>query len=72
MITIGSVRIRLSDLMSYWPTDAGVQGQKHVEGHFVALMLRNAPALVRAGFESEEARDEVIRKLDKLRRAKKF
>lgn len=72
MVTIGSVRIYLKDLMSYWPTEAGVLGQKHVEGHYVALMLRGAPALVRAGFNSEADRDTMIRKLDKLRKAKKF
>lgn len=71
-IMIGTVRLKLSDLMSYWPTDAGVLGQKHVEGNFVALMLRGAPAIVRAGFNTEEERDAMIRKLDKLRKAKKF
>jgi hypothetical protein len=72
MITIGTVRIRLTDLMSYWPTDTGVLGRTQVEGHFIALMLKNAPALVRAGFESEADRDKVLARLDKLKKARKF
>lgn len=72
MIKIGTVRCRFSDLMSYWLTDTGVLGVSEVKGHFVALMLKGAPQIVRAGFETEQERDRVIRKLDKLKKARNF
>ena len=70
MILIGTVRCNMKDLMAYWPTESGVQGMKHVEGFFIALMLKNAPGVVRAGFETEKARDAMMRRLDKQRKVK--
>jgi len=72
MITVGTVRFKLTDLMAYWDTEVGVLGNTEVQGFYIALMLKNAPALVRAGFQTKKERDSVIARLDKLKKARKF
>ena len=72
MVKVGTVRFKTSDLLSYWPTEVGVLGNTEVEGFFIALMIKGAPSLVRAGFVTEIERDKVISRLDKLKKAQKF
>lgn len=66
LIQIGDVRFNLKDLMAFHEADAGVLGQKHVEGIYVNLILRGAPTPVKAAVETEEARTRVMAALDKL------
>lgn len=72
MIKVGVVRFKMTDLLSYWPTDTGVLGNTEVKGNFIALMLKGAPSIVRAGFETKTQRDKVIARLDKMKKARDF
>jgi hypothetical protein len=72
MITFSTVRFKMVDLMSYWPTDVGVLGTTQVDGYYVALMLKGAPAIVRAGFSTKKERDAAIIRLDKMKKSRKF
>lgn len=71
-VTISTVRLKLTDLLSYWPTETGIIGPAHVDGHYIALMIKGAPQLVKAGFESETERDAALKKLDRLKKTKQF
>lgn len=66
LLQIGNVRFNIKDLMAFHAADAGVIGQKHVEGIYVNLILRGAPTPVKAALHSEKERDRVLIHLDNM------
>lgn len=71
MITrIGTLRLDLGEIISYYPTEYAIYKQKMVAGNYVAFFFRGAPDIVRYPFDTVEARDEFLGILDDQMKAR--
>ena len=67
---IGTLRLDLGEILSYYPTEYAIYKQKMVAGNYVAFFMRGAPDIVRYPFDSVEARDEFLTALDEQMKAR--
>ena len=73
MITkIGTLRLDLGEIISYYPTEYAIYKQKMVAGNYVAFFFRGAPDIVRYPFETVEDRNNFLDILDEQMKAREL